>query len=770
MKKCQEGNELRSSSRCLERGLAWLAVALPILVLFGPVLFSDRLFAMRDAGHYYYPLFQWSAAEWGAGRIPLWNPLENGGTAIHADPTASLFYPGKLLFALPVDFALRFKLYVVGHVVLCAVAAYWLARHWQGSRYAAALAALSYACGGSVVFQHCNVVYLVGAAWLPLAAGLLDDLLRGGRWQAAIALGGVLAMMVLGGDPQMAYHAILLGGLYGVVLLASGRGQPPAGVAFSSWRSVALLAAAAFVGFLLAAIQILPAAEATAASERARFEHPRSLYELPADAGNLQGLIGQPTPGTHHATVYDFSVAPWRWAEAIWPNCGGRMFPTHRRWFSLLPGEGRIWSPSLYLGLLPLVLGLGAMRLRSADPRIRWLSWLTILFFVGSLGTFGVGWLARNAAETLGFRTAPFGIGDPVGGIYWLFVVTLPKYVLFRYPAKLLVVAAFGISQLAAVGWDRAACQPPRWMRRVLVGLGVVSGAAAAAALVVAQFVTLGVGVTDRAFGPFDSRGAWMDLVAALLHGTVVALLGAWLLKQVSGGREPPESTHLTLRFRQSALLVLCAAELTLANRWLVPTAPARLWREPAAVASAIERGNRGARIYRAGRWWPRDFALHGSADRLNEIVRWERATLAGRYALLDQLTVAGSPVGLKSAEYERLLDALRARENDLSSPAARELLRQLDVQYLILPPNKWPDFADRIASSGLPPDATLWLIDDALSETAAAERPAITVFQPGKFYRGASIGAASWGALIALGVTLWLRLRRAKSARLQSP
>ena len=173
--------------------LALAAVALPMVVLFGPAMFSDRLFAMRDAGHYYYPLFNWCADEWGAGRLPLWNPLENCGTAIHADPTASIWYPGKLVFTLPLDFSVNYKLYIVGHVVLCAITAYWLARKWGGSRYAAALAALSYSCGGSVVFQHANVVYLVGAAWLPVAAGLIDDILRQQRIASAVWLGVVLA-------------------------------------------------------------------------------------------------------------------------------------------------------------------------------------------------------------------------------------------------------------------------------------------------------------------------------------------------------------------------------------------------------------------------------------------------------------------------------------------------------------------------------------------------------------------------------------------------
>jgi hypothetical protein len=44
---------INQSPERVSRWIALAAIALPILVLFGPALFSDRLFAMRDAGHYY---------------------------------------------------------------------------------------------------------------------------------------------------------------------------------------------------------------------------------------------------------------------------------------------------------------------------------------------------------------------------------------------------------------------------------------------------------------------------------------------------------------------------------------------------------------------------------------------------------------------------------------------------------------------------------------------------------------------------------------------
>ena len=135
-------------------GLLAVAILLPLGVHFGPLVFGNRSFAFRDAAHYYYPLYEWTCHEWAAGRAPLWNPQENSGYPVLADATSSVFYPGKLLFTLPLAYSLRYKLYIVLHVLLAGIAAYGLSRHWHASRSAAALAAISYALGGKVLFQN----------------------------------------------------------------------------------------------------------------------------------------------------------------------------------------------------------------------------------------------------------------------------------------------------------------------------------------------------------------------------------------------------------------------------------------------------------------------------------------------------------------------------------------------------------------------------------------------------------------------------------------
>ena len=49
------------------------------LACYAPVLLRDRQFGFRDAGHFYYPLYQRVQREWDERRWPLWEPEENAG-------------------------------------------------------------------------------------------------------------------------------------------------------------------------------------------------------------------------------------------------------------------------------------------------------------------------------------------------------------------------------------------------------------------------------------------------------------------------------------------------------------------------------------------------------------------------------------------------------------------------------------------------------------------------------------------------------------------
>jgi hypothetical protein len=737
--------------------LGWFAIAIPIAAYFGPALFSNGSFAFRDAGHFYYPLFQWCCREWAAGRVPLWNPAENCGVPVLADVTSSVFYPGKLIFLLPLSFAFLFKLYTVVHVVLAAGGSYWLARTWKASQTAAALAAIAYSCGGNVVFQYTNVVFLVGAAWLPFAALAAERMLRERSWLAAGWLAAVLALMILGGDPQAAYHALVITALYAVVLGTSAKGEPLTDAAPRPRRMsglvtrVGLCCIAASGAYLLAAVQILPSSEALKLSDRAIYNRPRNVYEAatvgfrvsdqqslgePRQQSIARGLFGEPEEHTHLELAYDFSVGPWRLVEYLWPNIGGRMFPTHRRWFSLLPAEGRIWTPTLYMGLVPVLLAVSVIRLRSAPTHIVWLSWIVLLFTVGSFGTYGLGWLLRELWPALGNRNPDqLTIGSPVGGVYWLMLTLLPDYVYFRYPAKLLPLISLAISQLAAIGFDRAATQSASRLQRAIfiVGcgsavIGVLVWCAGpkscshlaqqffAACIGTAPFAN--IGWSDPSFGPFDATGAYYDVLFALIQTAIVALIAWWSFRKISSGWT---SAKLLLVF-------LTGIEIAVANSWLVVTAPVDVWTKKPVLAESIRSHQTqvesdvglSPRVFRANlaSWRPANFAATSSGQRLAKIARWEHDTLFPKHPLLNQLSLVESYGSVKSADYESLLTVAKQhgpRQQDNTLLPQPSVLRLLGTDFLVLPQSHRLDFAERITDArletapGMPEGAALW-------------------------------------------------------------
>lgn len=642
--------------------LAAGAIGALVIWFFAPALSGAASFAFRDAAHYYHPLFAWLRGQWGIGRMPLWNPLENIGVPLVAENTPSVFYPGKLVFALPLDYTLAYNLYIVAHVALAAVTSFRLARHWKSSVLAAALAVMSYAFCGNVLFQHCNVVFLVGAAWLPWAIQFADRMLREHSPRSAIGLGTMLAMMITGGDPQMAYNTMLLAAFYALVLWRAERREPAARstIAGNPWRRrPVLLASAVVVCALLAAVQILPTLEASPSTGRGTYDAPRSIYELASSLANPRdlnerlpwyaGLVGGVSRG-HQRQIYHFSVPPWRAIELLWPNVGGRPFPTNRRWLAALGAEGNLWAPSMYMGLLPLVLAAATWSLRKmAAVEIRFSSWMVVLGSLASLGVYGVAWvvgLAFGGSELL-------DIGGEVGGLYWFMTVLLPGYVYFRYPAKLFVVAALGLSLLAARGWDDAWQSPALRLRRWFAVLAIASAVGLCALALGWSHVERRVATSEPGplVGPFDAAGAWWDIAGALVQTAALSVIFLVMLRHRG---------HAVSRWLPIAALLLTGADLATAQNGLILYAPAEYWQTEPGLLKALPEGFADYRVFRQlgplAPSWKRSF----SRDRYTECLRWDRETLWPKYELPYDISLVEASATMISSDYETLLEVAR--------------------------------------------------------------------------------------------------------------
>jgi hypothetical protein len=762
-----------------------LAISIPLVWCFGSSLTGDRVFAYRDAAHFYYPLEAWVCDRWSRGQWPLWNAQDGNGTQVVADATSAVFYPGKLVFALPLEFARCYVWYIILHVLLAVMGAYRLARHWhsvpqggagdaargrgahktaatwsdqqQLSRPAAGLSAVAYAFGGTVLFQYCNVAFLVGAAWLPWALLATHRMLTDRSVCWALVVGICLALMVLGGDPQTAYHAGLLGIIYAVIARRAApssivpRGSqgpapwprsPDRGHALKSpylWRdwlalssvsaagrALGLLAVAGISGALMAAVQIVPAWSWVTTSDRAVFTYPRSVYEVPAylrrgrpvvpasrDAdlaaspdgwkGVAQGLGGNPVESEHHRQAYRFSVAPWRLIEMLWPNVSGRTFPQNHRWLTAVGGEDRIWTPSLYLGVLPLLLGIGTWRLRRTDLRVRFLSWIFLLAVVGSFGWYGLSLLLQSVQRVFTNEPSNFGMAEPVGGLYWLMIVWLPGYVHFRYPAKLMIIASLAMAGLAGIGLDQMLVARrdrfARWLRNV----GAVSLLAAVVVGVTRSWWTawLAQANPDELYGPLDSRAAWLDALMACVHTSLVCGVGWWLLR-----RQRLHAVRLGVLF-----LLLTACEIAWANGWMVLTAPTSAM-GATTVMSGVPDPSSPSTIYRwpSRTWVPPEWRWTSSRSRAEENLRWDVATL---YAKLHLLGPHRSLLPQSTIVANDFRTFVSTGGQVLPHPS---ILDVLGVAYLIVPDDLLPPGPARmeITSSRQLPGVRVWRNLDA--------------------------------------------------------
>lgn len=676
------------------------------IVVLGPACWHGEVLAFRDTAHYYYPLLQFVLGQWREGRIPLWNPYDGLGTPLAADPTSLAFYPGLVLAAIGRSVGEGVNLFILGHLALAAWGSFRLARSWGAEPAAATLAAISYAFGGTILFQYSNLVYLVGASWLPVGLWAWDLAVRAPRPAHTALAGLTLAAIILGGDFQTAYHLVLLWIFWLVVVRRSIlRGQSLVITSRSSPVPIArektdeaelflpgnvhagpqlidshpapvwVLAVTLLIGLGVSSCLWLPALELGLLSDRQITDQPRSVYEWvwwqirpPAEdrertreSSNHEALLGSPRPGTHHAAVFEFSVAPTRWAELIWPNFSGRLFPHNHRWLQSLGGEGRIWTPSLYQGFLVFILALMAFRLKiTSQPIASFLSWVAIISLLASLGHFGLGALAQyltQFARTDSGENLP--VGPAFGGVYWLATVLLPGYVSFRYPAKWLSLTSLAFSQLAAQAFRDGHTRS----RHAFTILAVLFGGLSAVLLALVNQWQEGIvlvlhrGTADAAFGPLVPAGVLEDFYWAF--GQVASLaLAAIALRQWG-----PQGFKL-------GVILLTTVDLAVANRWLIRSVPEAELATPPAVEKLLTRPASippeavepyvawlpFPRVYRSSDEVVPDWEKFSSPRRLTEMVAWQRDSLFSKFHLLVPCGSVSPGTACRPADWQFVL------------------------------------------------------------------------------------------------------------------
>ncbi len=378
-----------------EAPLAGLFLLVLTLLFFWPQLVQGRTLYWGDIGLYFLPMTSFLRENLLAGHLPLWNPLVLCGTPFVGNPQTSPAYLASWLlpFVSPGYFL---SLTIALHVWLTACGTFLFLRRAEGlDGQASLLGAVVFAFGGQIVSkeQFPNMVQAI--AWLPWV--LYGVYRLSARWQVAdaVRLGFLLGMQLLAAHAQITLLTLYLASAYGLRQWASGPTRPPLRVAGER------LALAGTIVLGLCAVQVLPTLELyqSAWRQKLSFHIVNRFYLPPSQIGNF--------------------VLPMLHGSPFWGNFTAR---------------GNFWETCCYVSVVGFALALAGMFWVWRGPKHKSPRFWTLVFVAGV-------WMATGGS----------------GGLYHLAYAALPGFRSFHDPARCLVWSAWGLSVLAACGFEQ--CQ-----------------------------------------------------------------------------------------------------------------------------------------------------------------------------------------------------------------------------------------------------------------------------------------------------------------------
>ena len=341
--------------RCPD-ALCLLALALICAVVFWPLL-SGRTFYYGDLQLYFHPMATFWREHLIQGRVPLWNAGILGGTPFVGSPQMWILYPSALLFLVfPAVKALAIS--TVLHFWLAGAFFYGWTR--RGALELRPLAALLGACVwmlcGFVVSKSQFPNMLQAIAYVPAVLWASEALARpqtrGAGARSTLILALTLALQVLAAHAQI---SLLTGYMLAVYAFALWRAAPnrPNG-----WRVTARFMGAFALVVLLTLGQTLPVVEALGATARQQMN------------------------------IFDssrFALWPQTLIVLVLPYFYGN--PMRGMWN--YPPPMNAWETACYVGVVPLVLAVVALK---SERRARFWGWWSFICLWLSMGVVGGLW------------------------------------------------------------------------------------------------------------------------------------------------------------------------------------------------------------------------------------------------------------------------------------------------------------------------------------------------------------------------------------------
>lgn len=396
-------SRLRDSIRRFPTAFAVAALALLAVGVFWPLLFGGRAFFLGDLELYFYPLSEFWHRELGQGRLPLWNPYLFGGVPFAGNPQIGLLYPPSVLLAIfptitAISMGLVLHLWGSAVVFFC-----WLRRgRLQLGAMASLLGAVCWMLGGAFVSKTQFPNMLAALAWMPAVLWATENLAKRPRARAAVLLGTVLGLQLMAAHAQVSLYTLYMAFFYALWVRRNTASRSPI------WKTGAAFFGACLLAVLLDAGQILPVLENLRGAER-------------------QVLSLQTAPR--------FVLPPWAITNLFAPYLYGN--PNDGTW--TFHGGGNAWETACFIGVVPFLLALSALK------RARFWRWVALTSVLLALG--------------------------PLGGLYSIAFLVLPGMARFHDAARFLMLAGVALPIMAALGLQTVHDRPKtrRWAPLLLL-------------------------------------------------------------------------------------------------------------------------------------------------------------------------------------------------------------------------------------------------------------------------------------------------------------
>ncbi|MGB1037497.1 MAG: hypothetical protein ACPGYY_02545, partial [Bacteroidia bacterium] len=133
-------------------------------LVFG--IFSTKWDNLSAFFPYRYTAMHW----WRNGHIPFWDPYQNLGYPMHANPQGAVWYPITWLFGLIQEYSIySLNLELVFHIILAGIGMYFLLKHSKLLPVFAFVGAITFGLSGFISSTSHMIGFTAGAAWLPWA-------------------------------------------------------------------------------------------------------------------------------------------------------------------------------------------------------------------------------------------------------------------------------------------------------------------------------------------------------------------------------------------------------------------------------------------------------------------------------------------------------------------------------------------------------------------------------------------------------------------------